>query len=120
MKTDNEIYSTKLDNEFIETTIERIKNDPGPLQNPKIVAKVAEMYKDKTMVVPMEVIIVSLAFLDLKAMDMVEAVVKRAKEVTMLNEKMKKVKQISEQKEVTQEDIKEVLNAVKQLANLLS
>lgn len=41
MKTDKEIYNTPVDNKFIETTIERIKKDPGPLENPQLAAKVA-------------------------------------------------------------------------------
>lgn len=115
MKTEKEIYQTPVDNEFIESTVERIKKDPGPLSNPQLVTKVAELYKDKEMSAILEVITVSLAFLDIDAMEMVESVVKHAKEVTMFNERMKRVEQISKQQEFTTEDIKEVIEAVKNL-----
>lgn len=119
MKTEKEIYNTPVDNEFIEETVESIKKDPGPLKNPQLVAHVAELYKDKQMAAPLEVITISLAFLDIEAMEMVEGVVKHAKEVTLLNEKMKRVNQIAKQKEFTKEDLREMLEAVEKLAKML-
>lgn len=119
MKTDKEIYNTPVDNKFIDTTIEKIKNDPGPLENPQLVSHIIELYKDKQMSAPLEVITVSLACLDIEAMEMVEGVVKHAKEVTLFNEKIKRVNQISKQKEFTKEDIKEVIEAVKKLTQML-
>lgn len=77
------------------------------------------MYKDKQMSAPMEVITVSLAFLDIEAMEMVEEVVKHAKEVTLFSEKMKRVEQISKQQEFTTEDIQEVIEAVKNLIKII-
>ena len=119
MKTDREIYNTPADNEFIETTVERIKKDPGPLENPQLVSYVAGLYKDKKMSAIIEVITISLAFLDIEAMEMVESVVKHAKEVALFNEKMKRVEQISKQKEFTTEDIQEVIEAVKNLTKMI-
>lgn len=120
MKTDKEIYNTPVDNKFIDTTLERIKKNPGPLENPQLVSKVAEMYRDKQMSAPLEVITVSLAFLDVEAMEMVESVVKHAKEVTIFNERMKRVEQISKQQEFTTEDIQEVIEAVKNLTKMVN
>lgn len=119
MKTENEIYNTPVDNEFIETTVKRIKNDPGPLENPKLVSHVIELYKDKQMSAPLEVITVSLACLDVEAQEMVEKVVKHAREVTLLNEKMKRVEQLAKKDDFTKEDIKEVLTAIEQLSKML-
>jgi hypothetical protein len=119
MKTDKDIYSTPVNNKFIEKTVEKIKKDPGPLSNPQLVAAVAELYKDKQMSAPLEVITVSLAFLDIEAMEMVEGIVKHAKKATLLNEKMKRVNQIAKQKEFTKEDLREVLEAVEKIAKML-
>jgi hypothetical protein len=119
MKTEKEIYSTPVDNEFIETTIERIKKDPGPLENPQLITQVAKLYKDKQMSAPLEVITVSLAFLDSETIEMVESVVQHAKEATLLNEKMKRVEQLTKKDEFTKEDIKEVLKAIEQLSKML-
>lgn len=119
MKTDKEIYSTPVDNKFIEETVEKIKNDPGPLKNPQLVAHVAELYKDKEMAAPLEVITISLAFLDTEAIEMVEGVVKHAKEVILLNEKMKRVKQLEKKDDFTKEDIREVLEAMAKLSKML-
>jgi hypothetical protein len=119
MKTVKEIYNTPVDNEFIETTIERIKKDPGPLENSKLVSQVVELYKDKQMSAPLEVITVSLVFLDSEAQEMVEKAVKHAREITLLNEKMKRFEQISKQTKFTKEDIKEVIETLKNLTNLI-
>lgn len=119
MKTDKEIYSIPVNNEFIEKAIEKIKNDPGPLSNPKLVAHVAELYKDKEMSAILEVITVSLAFLDIEAMEMIEGIVKHAKAVTLFNQRMKRVEQISKQQEFTTEDIQEVIEAVKNLTKMI-
>lgn len=119
MKTDEEIYNTPVDNKFIDETINKIKNDPGPLQNPQLVSQIAELYKNKEMSAILEVITVSLAFLDIEAMEMIEGVVNHAKEVTLFNEKIKRVNEISKQKEFTKEDIRKVLEAVEKLSKLL-
>lgn len=119
MKTEKEIYNTPVDNEFIEETIEKIKKDPGPLSNPQLVAAVAKLYKDKKMSAPLEVITVSLAFLDSEAIEMVESVVEHAKEATLLNEKMKRVEQLAKKDEFTKEDIKEVIKAIEKLSKML-
>lgn len=119
MKTENEIYNTPVDNKFIDTTLERIKKNPGPLENPQLVSKVAEMYRDKQMSAPIEVITVSLAFLDSEAQEMVEKVVKHAREVTLLNEKMKIAKQLVKKDDFTKEDIREVLEAIEKLSKML-
>lgn len=120
MKTDKEIYNTPVDNKFIDTTLERIKKNPGPLENPQLVSKVAEMYRDKQMSAPLEVITVSLAFLDIEAMEMIEGVVKHAKEVTLFNQRIKRVEQIAKQEEFTKEDLSEVLEAVKNLTKMVN
>lgn len=119
MKTEKEIYSTPVDNEFIETTIEKIKKNPGPLENPRLVSQVAELYKDKQMSAILEVITVSLAFLDSEAIEMVESVVQHAKEATLLNEKMKRVGQLAKKDDFTKEDIREVLEAIEKLSKML-
>lgn len=118
-KTEEEIYNTPVDNEFIETTIERIKKNPGPLENLQLVSKVAEMYRDKQMSAPIEVITVSLAFLDSEAQEMVEKVVKHAREVTLLNEKMKIAEQLVKKDDFTKEDIREVLEIIEKLSKML-
>lgn len=119
MKTEEEIYSTPVDNEFIESTVERIKKDPGPLKNSKLVSHIIELYKDKQMSAPLEVITVSLAFLDSEAQEMVEKVVKHTREVTLLNEKMKRVEQLAKKDDFTKEDIREVLKAIEKLSKML-
>jgi uncharacterized protein YwgA len=119
MKTENEIYNTPVDNKFIDETIERIKKNPGPLENLRLVSQVAELYKDKQMSAIIEVITVSLAFLNSEAIEMVESVVQHAKEATLLNEKMKRVEQLAKKDEFTKEDIKEVLTAIEQLSKML-
>lgn len=119
MKTEKEIYQTPVDNEFIESTVERIKKDPGPLENPKLVSHIIELYKDKQMSAPLEVITVSLAFLDSEAQEIVENVVKHAREVTLLNEKMKRVEQLAKKDDFTKEDIREVLEAIEKLSKML-
>jgi hypothetical protein len=119
MKTEKETYNTPVDNDVIEKTIKKIKNDPGPLENPQLITQVAELYKDKQMSAPLEVITVSLAFLNIEAMEMVEEVLKQAKKVTLFTERMKRVEQISKQTEFTKEDIKEVIETLKNLTKIL-
>lgn len=118
-KTEKEIYSTPVDNKFIETTIERIKMDPGPLENPQLVSHIIELYKDKQMSAPLEVITVSLACLDIEAQEMVEKIVKHAKKVTLFNEKMKRAEQIAKKEEITKEDLREVVEIIEKLTKML-
>lgn len=105
-KNEEKVLERNLEQKNFKDAAEAIKGgkESGSLTNVELVENLVESYKDKTVQAPIEVIVTSAIFLNIKELVGITEALKRTLYIKMLN-RMKELKEKVDKGEATTEDV---------------